>query len=149
VYKWLICSRFPLICLMFATISIASTSSRMTYAFARDRGLPYSRFFAKVHATLGLPLNALYLTQVLVVIFGLILLGSSAALNAIISASVVALGVSYGIPIAINCLQGRRKLPVSRAFKLSPLKGWAANLVCRFSRLLSEANFLCRLDLHT
>jgi choline transport protein len=117
---------------MFATIGITSTSSRMTYAFARDRGLPYSRFFAKVHATLDLPLNALYLTQVLVVIFGLILLGSSAALNAIISASVVALGVSYGIPIAINCLRGRKKLPVSRPFKLPPLLGWAANIVCCF-----------------
>ncbi|EPE32742.1 hypothetical protein GLAREA_07876 [Glarea lozoyensis ATCC 20868] len=120
---------FPLVCLMFATIGITSTSSRMTYAFARDRGLPYSRFFAKVHATLDLPLNALYLTQVLVVIFGLILLGSSAALNAIISASVVALGVSYGIPIAINCLQGRRKLPASRPFRLPSWLGWIANLI--------------------
>jgi choline transport protein len=70
--------RFPLICLLFATISIMTTSSRMTYAFARDGGLPASRIFARVHPTLDLPLNALYLTTALVVVFGCIFLGSSA-----------------------------------------------------------------------
>jgi len=43
----------------------------------RDGGLPYSRLFAKVHPSLDLPLNALYLTVALVVIFGCIFLGSS------------------------------------------------------------------------
>ena len=69
--------RFPLVCLLFATISIMTTSSRMTWAFARDGGLPLSRVFAKVHPTLELPLNSLYLTTALVVIFGCIFLGSS------------------------------------------------------------------------
>jgi choline transport protein len=120
---------FPLVCLLFATTSIMTTSSRMTYAFARDGGLPVSRFFAKVHPRLDLPLNALYLTTGLVVIFGCIFLGSSSAFNAIISASVVTLGVSYGMPIAINCIRGRKMLPDSRPFKLPPLLGWTANLV--------------------
>lgn len=120
---------FPLVCLLFATISIMTTSSRMTYAFARDGGLPFSRIFAKVHPKLDLPLNALYLTVSLVIIFGCIFLGSSSAFNAIISASVVALGVSYGIPIAINCLRGRNMLPESRAFKLKGPIGWILNLI--------------------
>ncbi|SLM34967.1 amino acid permease [Lasallia pustulata] len=119
---------FPLVCLLFATISIMTTSSRMTYAFARDGGLPASRWLARVHPILELPLNALYLTTVLVVVFGCIFLGSSSAFNAIISASVVALGVSYGIPIAINCLRGRRMLP-HRAFALPGPLGWIANLI--------------------
>lgn len=114
---------FPLICLLFATITIMTTSSRMTYAFARDGGLPASRFFARVHGKLELPLNALYLTTACVVIFGCIFLGSSSAFNAIISASVVALGVSYAIPPAVNCLRGRKCLP-PRAFVLPGLLGW-------------------------
>lgn len=105
-----------------------TTSSRMTFAFARDGGLPASRFFARVHKRLGLPLNSLILTTVLVIIFGCIFLGSSAAFNAITSASVVALEVSYAIPIAVNCLQGRRKLP-ERAFVLPPVLGWTFNLI--------------------
>ncbi|KAL2356859.1 amino acid/polyamine transporter I [Cryomyces antarcticus] len=120
---------FPLVCLLFATTSIMTTSSRMTYAFARDRGLPASRFFAKVHPKLGLPLNALYLTTVLVIIFGCIFLGSTSAFFAIISASVVALGVSYAMPISINVLQGRRKLPPNRAFILPEWFAWPANLI--------------------
>ena len=120
---------FPLICLLFATISIMTTSSRMTYAFARDGGLPASPFFARVHPTLELPLNALYLTTACVVIFGCIFLGSSSAFNAIISASVVALGVSYAIPPAVNCLRGRNCLP-PRAFVLPGPLGWFCNLVC-------------------
>ncbi|OBT51789.1 hypothetical protein VE04_09993 [Pseudogymnoascus sp. 24MN13] len=119
---------FPLVCLLFATTSIMTTSSRMTYAFARDGGLPASRFFAKVHPRLDLPLNALYLTTALSLVMGAIFLGSSSAFNAIISASVVALGVSYGIPIAINCLRGRKMLG-PRPFVLPDWLGWIANLI--------------------
>lgn len=71
------CKRVPLVCLLFAAITIMTTSSRMVYAFARDGGLPASRFFARVHKKLNVPLNALYLTTALVIIFGLIFLGSS------------------------------------------------------------------------
>lgn len=120
---------FPLICLVFATIGIMSTSSRMTYAFARDGGLPFSRVFGRIHPTLDTPVNALILTSVLVVIFGCIFLGSTAAFNAIVSASVVALGLTYGIPPAINALRGRKMLPETRAFKLPEPLGWFCNVV--------------------
>ncbi len=106
-----------------------TTSSRMVYAFARDGGLPASRLFAQVHGRLQVPLNALGLTTILVIIFGCIFLGSSSAFNAIVSASVVALGVTYAIPPAINCLRGRRMLPDSRPFRLPNWLGWTVNLV--------------------
>ncbi|KAK0826559.1 hypothetical protein LTR03_017165 [Friedmanniomyces endolithicus] len=120
---------FPLVCLLFAAISIMTTSSRMTYAFARDGGLPFSRFFARVHPKLDVPLESLALTNLVVLIFGLIFLGSSSAFNAIVSASVVALGLSYGIPVAINCLRGRKMLPATRHFILPEWFGWFANLL--------------------
>jgi choline transport protein len=120
---------FPLVCLLFATTSIMTTSSRMTYAFARDGGLPFSRVFAKVNLKLDVPLYALYLTTALVIIFGCIFLGSSSAFNAIVSASVVALGITYAAPPAINVLRGRKMLPETRPFKLPGWLGWACNLV--------------------
>ncbi|KAK4505743.1 hypothetical protein PRZ48_003708 [Zasmidium cellare] len=119
---------FPLICLIFATTSIMTTSSRMTYAFARDGGLPFSRFFARVHKKLDVPLESLALTNLVVLIFGCIFLGSSSAFNAITSASVVALGLSYGIPVAINLLRGRRMLPENRPFRLPEPFAWFANI---------------------
>lgn len=129
---------FPLLCLLFATTSIMTTSSRMTYAFARDGGLPFSRFFSKVHARWDLPLNALILTTVLVIIFGCVFIGSSSAFNAIVSASVVALGVTYAIPPAINCLRGRKMLPATRDFVIPKPWGWVCNFV---SPLLSPSVF--------
>lgn len=120
---------FPLICLLFATVTIMTTSSRMTYAFARDGGLPFSRVFARVHPRLRLPLNALLLTTACVIIFGCIFLGSTSAFNAITSASVVFLGLSYALPPAICCLRRRRPLPASRPFRLPEPLGWAANLI--------------------
>jgi choline transport protein len=120
---------FPLICLLFAACAIMTTSSRMTYAFARDGGLPFSRVFAKVNTRLDVPLNALYLTVVLVIIFGCIFLGSSSAFNAIVSASVVALGITYATPPAINCLRGRKMLPETRYFVLPGPMGWICNIV--------------------
>ncbi|KJZ77634.1 hypothetical protein HIM_02811 [Hirsutella minnesotensis 3608] len=118
----------PLVCLIFATLSVMTTSSRMIFAFARDGGLPASRFFAKVHPRLGLPLNALGLTSVIVVLFGLIFLGSTSAFNAIISASVVALDLSYAMPIAVNCLRGRKTLP-DRKWRLPTWFGWTADII--------------------
>ncbi|KAJ6441208.1 amino acid permease [Purpureocillium lavendulum] len=134
----------PLVCLVFATLSVMTTSSRMIFAFARDGGLPASRFFAKVHPRLGLPVNALLLTSGVVVVFGLIFLGStryvlirggdldkvnaSSAFNAIIAGSVVALDLSYAMPIAVNCLRGRNTLP-ERKWRLPSWLGWTADTI--------------------
>lgn len=106
---------FPLVCLIFATTGIMTTSSRMAFAFARDKGLPFHRVFAKVNSRLGMPFNALCLSTALVIIFGCVLLGSSAAFNAITSAAVVALNISYAMPILVNVCQGRRALPPRRS----------------------------------
>lgn len=119
---------FPLLCLIFALTACMTTSSRMIFAFARDGGLPASPLLWRVHPTLQVPLNALYLNVVVVIIFGCIYLGSDVAFNAIISASVVSLGVSYGIPVALNVAHLRRKLP-DRPFALPEWLGWTVNII--------------------
>ncbi|OJI96686.1 hypothetical protein ASPVEDRAFT_78444 [Aspergillus versicolor CBS 583.65] len=113
----------PLVCLIFALLSVMTTSSRMM-----DGGLPASRFFAKVHPTLKLPLNALILTVIVVIIFGCLFLASTSVSNAIISAAVVALDLSYAMPILVNCLQGRKALP-ERPWKLPNAVGWVADMI--------------------
>ncbi|KAJ5047864.1 hypothetical protein NUH16_006361 [Penicillium rubens] len=118
-----------------------TTSSRMVYAFARDGGLPASPFFSRVHPTLNVPLNSLYLNLALVTIFGCIFLGSSSAFSAIVSASVVLLGISYGMPIAVNCCRGRRMLP-ERSFVLPEILGWTLNIVSLMYIALTTVLFL-------
>lgn len=105
---------FPVVSMAFATQGILTTSSRMTYAFARDsgsfasplisfafdqyssEGLPFSTFFSRVNPKLQVPVQALGLSTAFVVIFGCVYLGSSSALNAILSSSVIFLNCSYG-----------------------------------------------------
>ncbi|KAF5988997.1 inorganic phosphate transporter PHO84 [Fusarium bulbicola] len=120
---------FPMICLVFGTLGIMATSTRILYAFARDGGLPFSRVFAKVDQRWGIPVNALLLTNAIVIIFGLVYLGSTSALNAILSAAVIALSISYAVTPAINCLQGRKGLLDNRPFVLPEWLGWTYNLV--------------------
>lgn len=134
---------FPLICFVFAGIAVLTTASRMTFAFARDGGLPASKHLWAVHAKLGVPMNALYVDCAVVVVFGCIFLGSTVAFNAIIASSVVALGVSYGIPVALNMLQGRRGLPAGRAFALKPAwLGWTANAIGLVYTIVTTVLFL-------
>ena len=50
------------------------------------------------------------------------------AFNAIIAGSVVALDLSYAMPIAVNCLRGRNTLP-ERKWRLPGWLGWTADIV--------------------
>ncbi|PHH59033.1 hypothetical protein CDD81_3854 [Ophiocordyceps australis] len=131
----------PLVCLFFATLSAMTISSRMVFAFARDRGLPWSRVLARVDVRLGLPLNALALTCVVVILFGMIFLASTSAFNAIMSASIVALNLSYAMPIAVNCAQGRKVL-AQASWRLPAWLGWTADAIALCYVLLTTVLFL-------
>ncbi|KAL6898435.1 amino acid/polyamine transporter I [Trichoderma evansii] len=133
---------FPVICMVFTSTALMTTSSRMSYAFARDRGLPFSHIFAKVHPTLNVPLNALIWTASWIIVLGCIFLGSTSAFNAIVSASVVAIGITYAIPPGINCLRRRKMLPDSRPFKMHNTLGWIANIIGIVWTIITTVLFL-------
>lgn len=105
-----------------------TTSSRMLYAFSRDRGLPCSSTFSIIHPKLHVPVNALLLTAVPVLLMGGLYLISTDTLNAFLSASVIALSLSYGFPVAINVFTGRTRLVGTKeGFKMTRWVGWAVN----------------------
>ncbi|KJZ71615.1 hypothetical protein HIM_09009 [Hirsutella minnesotensis 3608] len=132
----------PTVGMVFAMTTLLCASSRMNYAFARDRGMPFSHVFARVHPQLDVPLNALLWTTGWVVVFGFIFLGSTSTFNAITAASVVALGVTYAIPPSINVLRGRKMLPPSRYFKIPEPLGWIVNLVGIMWTILTTVLFV-------
>ena len=55
--------------------------SRLCWSFARDRGLPFSRFWSQVHPKLDVPLQAHFMSCVIVAILGCLYLGSYTAFN--------------------------------------------------------------------
>ncbi|QIX02550.1 hypothetical protein AMS68_008067 [Peltaster fructicola] len=104
-----------LMCLC-STISNVATASRQMYAFARDRGLPFSSFLSRVHPTWNLPLNAISVSFIITCLLSLINLGSSVALNAIVSLTVGAILSSYIISISCVALRKvRNDIPLPSA----------------------------------
>ncbi|KAK5651159.1 hypothetical protein OQA88_13206 [Cercophora sp. LCS_1] len=96
-----------------------ATSSRQLWAFARDQGMPFSGWFAKVHPRWGLPLNALGVSYVFAVLLSLINIGSTVAFNILTSLGVGALLSSYVISISCIALKRIRNEPLlPRSFNL-------------------------------
>ncbi|KAH8682537.1 amino acid/polyamine transporter I [Xylariales sp. PMI_506] len=117
-----------LIITLFCSISITVAASRCTWAFARDNAIPLASLWARVDERHGTPIWALVLTTVVQMLLGLINLGSSSAFLAFVSVGVIALAVSYGIPIAISVFHGRREVSVAR-WNVGRVAGWTANVI--------------------
>jgi amino acid transporter len=73
--------------------------TRLAWAFARDNGLPFSDFFARVDPRFKIPIRALFLVASCIVVLSFIQIGSSTAFNAILSLSTLGLYISYLIPL--------------------------------------------------
>ncbi|KAJ3801862.1 APC amino acid permease [Lentinula aff. detonsa] len=85
------------------TFSVTS-NSRMMYAFARDGGLPGSKFFAYVNTKWKSPIRTVWLACTLSFILGLPSLGSTVAFSAATSIATIGLYISYAIPIALRVI---------------------------------------------
>ena len=95
-----------LLLVIFSNISFNLSTSRQTFAFARDNGLPFASWISKVHPTKDVPINAVVLSCACSALLALINLGSTAAFNAIISLQIVAIMFTYCI--SITCVLYRR-----------------------------------------
>ena len=95
-----------IIMLTSACISEVATASRQLWSFARDGGLPGSRWLSHVSPGWNIPLRAVGVSLVISTLLSLINLGSSVALNAINSLGVLSILFSY--TIVIGCLVWRR-----------------------------------------
>lgn len=76
---------------MFCNLSITATASRQLFAFARDQGVPYARFFAYVRPGWDVPMNSIIVSFVVSCLLALINIGSTIALNNITSLSLCAI----------------------------------------------------------
>lgn len=97
-------------------INNIATSSRQLWAFARDKGVPFSGWFEVVHPRVDLPVNALIFSYVFSVLLSLINIGSAVALNVFDGLGVGALVSSYAISIgcmAVKRWRGETLLPSS------------------------------------
>ncbi|KAF8997830.1 amino acid transporter [Cyathus striatus] len=82
-------------------------ASRVTFALARDNGLPGSRWWKQIHQRTKTPVNAVWLVMACSGVIG-VLAFSSTALSSLAGATVVGLYTSYAIPIFLRITAGRK-----------------------------------------
>jgi choline transport protein len=114
-------------------ISITTTGSRLTWGFARDNGLPFSKHIKKVNKKWKVPPLALIVQGVLMGLVGLLYLFANTVLEAILSVATIALTISYAMPILTLLLVGRNKLPAGGQFglgKYGPVINWISVVYC-------------------
>ncbi|OAQ85066.1 amino acid transporter [Purpureocillium lilacinum] len=95
-----------LVLLTMITISSLASTSRQTFAFARDNGLPFSNWLGAVHPTWHVPVNSVIFTCGFSMAFALINIGSTVAFNAMLSLSTVALMATY--VVSVGCVTAKR-----------------------------------------
>ncbi|KAL8949614.1 MAG: hypothetical protein Q9222_004289 [Ikaeria aurantiellina] len=78
-----------------AAVAFLATSSRIVFAFGRDKGLPFWRTMAKVQSDSAIPLYAIAVMAGVSCAIGLINIGSATAFNDVISVGVSSLYASY------------------------------------------------------
>ncbi|KAL8856519.1 MAG: hypothetical protein Q9178_006834 [Gyalolechia marmorata] len=103
------------------------TAGRMTWAFARDRGIPFSEFFSHVSIHRDFPVRATVLSICFCCLYGLLYLASTTAFNSIVTGAVLYLNITYAVPQGILFTRGRAKSLPARAFNLG-----AVGYICNF-----------------
>ena len=72
----------PTVLIFAGTLTFNLSTSRQTWAFARDQGLPFSKWIGHVDPKLQVPANAVTVTCLITIALSLINIGSDDAFNA-------------------------------------------------------------------
>jgi choline transport protein len=100
-----------------ALFGCITSVSRLIWAFARDRGLPFSNVFSHITSWNKCPTNAVIAIFVSTSLLSLINIGSSTAFNALISLTTLGFYFSYAIPILMFAL---RRFDISNPIVFGP-----------------------------
>ncbi|THY04349.1 GABA permease [Aureobasidium pullulans] len=88
----------------FSAISLLAEGGRAVYAFARDRGLPFSSTSSKVHPKKQVPIYGILLTFVVQIALNSIYFGTVTGFNTVVSIATEGFYVSYAIPILLRVI---------------------------------------------
>lgn len=91
-----------------AVFALMASASRTTWAFGRDNGLPFSKQLSHINHRRAIPVNAIAVTTIILLLLGLINIGSTAAFYAIVGLATVALYFTYMMPVIILLLKRLR-----------------------------------------
>ncbi|PVI02997.1 amino acid transporter [Periconia macrospinosa] len=84
-----------------ATVGLLTTTSRMMWAFARDGAPPFSKTLARLDPKSQVPIASILCSTGIIILLGILNIGSTTAFAAILSLTVVSLNLSYLMPIVL------------------------------------------------
>lgn len=88
-----------------ALFGCTASVSRLTWAFARDHGLPFSGYLSHITPWNACPTRTVVLTSLITSLLSLINIGSTAAFNAFLSLTTIGFYFSYGIPTVLFAIR--------------------------------------------
>ncbi|EEF42100.1 amino-acid permease BAT1 homolog isoform X1 [Ricinus communis] len=83
----------------FCGLSVTTSAGRVVYALSRDKGVPYSPIWRKIHPKYKVPRNAVWLCAAIGIILGVPILKLDVVFTAIISVSTIGWVGGYAVPI--------------------------------------------------
>jgi len=125
-------------------INSVAAGSRQAWAFSRDEGFPFSRWFQRIVTIQGtpLPVNSMVASLAMTVVLSLIVLGSTEAFNSIAGLLSGSIGFSYSL--SIGCVLWRRLYGAPLPYARWSLGKWGVpiNAVgCLFEILVTVISF--------
>ncbi|KAF2431563.1 GABA permease [Tothia fuscella] len=88
--------------------SLMAEGSRSVFAFARDRGLPFSGILSKVESKKQVPVNAILLTALVQIAFNSIYFGTLTGFTTVITLATEGFYLSYAMPLLARLLSRMR-----------------------------------------
>ncbi|KAJ7493616.1 amino acid/polyamine transporter I [Mycena latifolia] len=98
---------FIILSLFMAGVSLLTSASRQTFAFARDGALPFSKYLYHINRWTGTPVRCVWVDTVCAMLLGLIPFAGPSAAGAIFSLVVIGQYIVNSIPIAARYLGGQ------------------------------------------
>ncbi|EGW33543.1 uncharacterized protein SPAPADRAFT_60882 [Spathaspora passalidarum NRRL Y-27907] len=92
------------------TVACHTWQTRICWSFARDNGLPFSKYLARVDPKLGVPINAHIFSTFWVMICGIIFLVTTAGFNAMIVGTITLILGSYMVFCFCLLYRGRNNI---------------------------------------
>ncbi|XBW34965.1 hypothetical protein QEN19_000530 [Hanseniaspora menglaensis] len=91
-------------------IACHTWQARLCWSFARDNGLPYSKYWRQIDHRSNLPLKAHLMSCVCIALLGLLYLASDTAFNSLITGCISFLLFSYCIPVCLLIFNKKRQI---------------------------------------
>lgn len=121
-----------------AATSLMTVCSRVSWAMARQGGVPFSRWLGRLQSGNSLPNNAAIAAVIMAALLGLLELGSSVVVNALLGSAVICSNISFSFPIVLLLLSPDRERALGRRWFSLGRSGKVINLIAMFWIVLAN-----------